>query len=421
VPAVTAPAKFRNTARVAADECDKKFLNQAFVETSTRGGFADILGQIHQVSLDRGGPQPKAELEVAALNAGITPVQLAQVVLDLPSFATPQVLPPDDVNCSPIGMTGDLLCNLGRLARGQRKAIRVQVTTPDPNLDYFSEVRAGAELPDPDLTNNRNQALIEVSAPPPAHSVGGVSNSAKVSLQTLVPGSDPALFGARFAANLITAPPVGELPLELGGVQVKLNDFSAPLFFVAPGQINFQVPWELYDVDEALLRVVINGRESYAQQMRIAPFDPAIFTANQSGSGQGSILIAGTAFLAAPEGFIPGSRPVRHGEFLAIYCNGLGQVNDPPLSGAATPSDKLYETVERPTVTIGGVEAKVIFSGLAPGFTGLYQVNVEVSPDTPAGDAVPLVLTIGETPSNEVTIAVEAASQGDPSLTLRAR
>ncbi len=407
-PVFTA-TKFRNTAFIKSDECDPFPPNSTFVETSTQAAFADILGQVHQVSLDRTPPRPKAELEVAAFNAGVTRVQLAQLVLDLPSFATAQVLPPDDVNCSRIGMSNDLLCNLGLLARGQRKAIHVNVTTPDPMVDYYVEVRAGAELPDPDLVNNRNQALIEVSAPQPSHTVGGVSNSAKPSLQTLVVGEDPALFGAGFSTSLIVAPPGESLPLELGGAQVMLNDIAAPLFFVTPNQINFQVPWELLEVEEALLRVVINGRESYAQQMHIAQFDPGIFTANQSGSGQGSILIAGTPFLAAPEGFIPGSRPARRGEFLAIYCNGLGLVNDLPPSGAATPSDKLYQTLELPTVTIGGVEARVVFSGLAPGFVGLYQVNVEVPAGAPVGDAVPLVLTIGDVPSNNVTIAVAAA------------
>jgi uncharacterized protein (TIGR03437 family) len=48
----------------------------------------------------------------------------------------------------------------------------------------------------------------------------------------------------------------------------------------------------------------------------------------------------------------------------------------------------------------------VNFSGLAPGFVGLYQVNVEVPASTTAGDAVPLVLTIGGVTANPVTVAV---------------
>ena len=60
-----------------------------------------------------------------------------------------------------------------------------------------------------------------------------------------------------------------------------------------------------------------------------------------------------------------------------------------------------------PTVTIGGMEADVVFSGLAPDFVGLYQVNVQVPSDAPIGDAVEVVITIGGVTSNTVTIAVQ--------------
>ncbi len=60
-----------------------------------------------------------------------------------------------------------------------------------------------------------------------------------------------------------------------------------------------------------------------------------------------------------------------------------------------------------PSVTIDGVPATVTFSGLAPGFVGLYQVNVEVPQEVSPGPALPLILTINGVPSNTVTIAVE--------------
>ena len=58
-------------------------------------------------------------------------------------------------------------------------------------------------------------------------------------------------------------------------------------------------------------------------------------------------------------------------------------------------------------VTIGGVSAPAIFSGLSPGFVGLYQVNVQVPLNAPVGNAVPVVLSIGGAASNTVTIAVQ--------------
>jgi uncharacterized protein (TIGR03437 family) len=67
----------------------------------------------------------------------------------------------------------------------------------------------------------------------------------------------------------------------------------------------------------------------------------------------------------------------------------------------------LVSTAVLPTATIGGQPAVVLFSGLAPGFVGLYQVNVTVPANAPSGSAVPLVLTINGVASNTVTIAIQ--------------
>jgi uncharacterized protein (TIGR03437 family) len=60
-----------------------------------------------------------------------------------------------------------------------------------------------------------------------------------------------------------------------------------------------------------------------------------------------------------------------------------------------------------PAVTIGGVAAQVTYSGLAPGFAGLYQVNAIVPNAVASGDDINLVLSIGGVESNTVTIAIQ--------------
>jgi len=64
------------------------------------------------------------------------------------------------------------------------------------------------------------------------------------------------------------------------------------------------------------------------------------------------------------------------------------------------------ETTAKPDVRIGSVPAEVTFSGLAPGFVRLNQVNANVPTDAPTGDAVPVQLEIGGVQSNTVTIAI---------------
>jgi uncharacterized protein (TIGR03437 family) len=142
-------------------------------------------------------------------------------------------------------------------------------------------------------------------------------------------------------------------------------------------------------------------------------FGPGIFTTSADGSGQAAALISGTGLLAGPAAAASqvsqgaASRPVRRGEFLEVFATGLGAVGNPPASGSAASANPISATTTTATATIGGTAADVFFSGLAPGFVGLYQLNVEVPAAAPSGNAVPLVISIGGVSSQTTTIAVE--------------
>ena len=101
--------------------------------------------------------------------------------------------------------------------------------------------------------------------------------------------------------------------------------------------------------------------------------------------------------------------PVRRGSFIQIYATGAGETDPPLLPGEPAPANgnPLSLTRVQPTVTIGGVEARVLFSGMAPGWVGLWQINAEVPLNVTPGPAVSLVVTAGGVSSNTVTIAVE--------------
>ncbi len=118
-------------------------------------------------------------------------------------------------------------------------------------------------------------------------------------------------------------------------------------------------------------------------------------------AGRGRIVIAGADSSSK-------RRPARRGvDVVEIHCTGLGPVSHPPAAVAPASDNPLSETVLVPLVTIGGVPADVLFSGLVPGSAELYQVKVQVPANSPVGDAVPVALTIGGVRSNTVTIAVE--------------
>jgi uncharacterized protein (TIGR03437 family) len=66
-------------------------------------------------------------------------------------------------------------------------------------------------------------------------------------------------------------------------------------------------------------------------------------------------------------------------------------------------------TLDKPSVTIDGAPATLEFSGIAPGFVGLDQVNVQVPAGTRTANDIPVVLNIGGKQSNTVTIAVSVS------------
>jgi uncharacterized protein (TIGR03437 family) len=102
------------------------------------------------------------------------------------------------------------------------------------------------------------------------------------------------------------------------------------------------------------------------------------------------------------------SAPASAGDALTIYCAGLGAVNPPVADGTAAPLTQPFaQTVDPVTVTVGGEPAQVLFTGLAPGFAGLYQVNVVVPSGIAPGTSVPVVITAGGFPSPPVTVAIQ--------------
>ena len=140
---------------------------------------------------------------------------------------------------------------------------------------------------------------------------------------------------------------------------------------------------------------------SVLQSLVVPQAQPGIFTVNQQGTGQGSIVKSDQVTLAQP------GTPASIGETVVIYCTGLGAVTPAVKEGSPAPTTPpLSTTVNQVTVTIGGTAAQVAFSGLTPGYAGLYQVNVVVPGGIATGDAVPVVLSVAGQTSPAVTIAV---------------
>jgi uncharacterized protein (TIGR03437 family) len=242
-----------------------------------------------------------------------------------------------------------------------------------------------------------------ITSPPPTIAVAGIFNAAS-DAHTVAAGSIASAFGNNFGSS-VTSTTGYPLPTILGGSSFEFGTQSAPLYMTSCSQANLQVPWEAAGQTQVRVTATVGGLVSTQETVTVAPFAPGIFSLNQLGTGQGAVEIAPTSQLAAPLG--AAGEPVKHRAYIAIFCTGLGAVSNQPPTGAAALSNPLSYTLALPTVTIGGVAAQVTYSGLAPGFAGLYQVNAVVPDAVLSGDSINLVLNIGGVQSNTVTIAIQ--------------
>ena len=186
----------------------------------------------------------------------------------------------------------------------------------------------------------------------------------------------------------------------LDGAKLLLGNQVLSAIYSSNGQVNAQVPFEV-DVNASLQLIVRNGDAlSVPEDVGVAEAQPAVFTQNQQGTGQGVILKSDQVTLAQP------GAPAEGGETVVIYCTGLGAVNPAVATGQPAPSQTLARTASPVTVTVGGAPANVVFAGLAPGFIGLYQINATLDKSTPSGDAVPVIVSVAGQTSPTVTMAV---------------
>jgi uncharacterized protein (TIGR03437 family) len=280
------------------------------------------------------------------------------------------------------------------------------------NLPRAVVMNRGGDLLIADMFNQRVRIMFGAGSPgatpgvgpgpagagtPPAISSGGVVDGASFR-GTVTAGAIVSIFGQNLSNSTLNASTI-PLPTNLGGTSVTVNGVAAPLFYVSGTQLNVQLPFNLSG--SATIQVNREGVSGPGQAIAISAFAPAIFTVPPGGSGAGAILHAGNGALITP------SSPAVRGEFVSIYLTGLGPVQPAIPEGSAAPSNPPAQTPGTPIVLIGGAGAPVSFSGLAPTFAGLYQINVQVPQGAPSGQSVPITVSMGGVSSNTATLAIQ--------------
>jgi len=236
------------------------------------------------------------------------------------------------------------------------------------------------------------------NADAPSLGSGGVVSLVNGAQSPLAPGSVVAILGSQLSQGQALS---DQLPLEtkLAGTQVVIGGRLMPLLAAGETQVNAIVPFGLPTNTQQQLVLQRGNTYTVPQAVTIAAAQPAIYTKDNTGKGQGAITDS-NGNLAAP------GNPVAAGAAIVISCAGLGEVDPPVPAGTSAPSP-MARVTSPVSLTIGGVPATIQSAGLAPGMAGVYQVNATVPDGIASGDQVPVVITVSGQSSAPVTMAIQ--------------
>jgi len=208
----------------------------------------------------------------------------------------------------------------------------------------------------------------------------GIVNAASMAPITnpVAPNELVSLFGNNLSSKTATVSK-GSLPTSLAGVKVLVNKRSAPILSVSPTQVTVLVPSATKE-DYATFQVINNSTASNPVTVYASTTSPGVFTQDSSGIGPGMLFHSNFSAVNA-------QHPAKAGESLIALVTGLGATNHPPADGAPGPANPMSKITGDLLVLVNLEIANFSFAGLAPGRVGTYQINFQVPPDIPAGDA----------------------------------
>lgn len=219
-----------------------------------------------------------------------------------------------------------------------------------------------------------------------------VANAASGQAAMAAPGSIISIYGSGMALN--TLPAAGfPLPATLAGATVTIGGISAPIFYASPLQINAQVPFQVTP-GSAQVIVKLGSNVVGSSSITVQSVAPGLFL----GSGGQAAALNQDGSANSP------GNPAAVGSVMAVFLTGLGPVNHSVATGAAASANPLSNVSGNVSATIGGVAAEISYAGLAPGFAGLYQVNIRV-PQVAAGN-LGLVVSVNGVGGNSGLVSV---------------
>lgn len=216
----------------------------------------------------------------------------------------------------------------------------------------------------------------------PSYSAAGIVNAASFAPGPFAPNSIVTIFGSGLARSTqaLTAGDIhnNTLPAELNYTRVFVMDSPAPLFYVSDGQINFLVPSNQIAGD-VKIRVVREGITGPEVTVTLADAAPALLLLQTA---------AGYALTAhADNSVIAPDSPAHPGDTIVVYATGLGKTQPNPASGEIPQYAAQIQRLSDLKMSLAGSAVdpvRIKYAGVAPGWAGLYQINLVLPDNLPA-------------------------------------
>jgi uncharacterized protein (TIGR03437 family) len=237
-----------------------------------------------------------------------------------------------------------------------------------------------------DFGNNRIRVLV------PFQFIAAVTNAASNLPGSISPGEIVVLYGSGIGpAQLVKAAPGsdGSYGTQLANASVSFNGIPAPMIYAWASQTAAIVP---YGITGAFAQVTVTYQDqtSPAFPVAMASSAPGIFTYDSSGLGPAAAINQDGVTVNTA------ATPTKIGDIISLYATGEGQTTPAGVDGKAASVPYPYPNLPV-TATVGGQDAPVKYAGGAPGLVaGLMQVNIQIPSGIQTGNAVPVVLRVGD-------------------------
>jgi uncharacterized protein (TIGR03437 family) len=237
--------------------------------------------------------------------------------------------------------------------------------------------------------------------------ISAIENAASYAQKAISPGEVITIFGSGLGSSIpaqMQADSSGFVETALSDTRVLFDGLAGPVLYASAAQVNAIVPFALSG-QSTQVQVQYQQQLSDPVSMAVVPTSPGLFSADNSGMGQGLILNNdGT----------PNSQdnPASQGSTVILYLTGAGQTSPAGQDGAMLTSGNLPQPVASMSAQIGGQPTQMLgASGIPDMVTGIVQVKLQIPPGSPGGPSVPLEVQVG---GNTTQVGLTIAIQSEP-------